>query len=518
MKKVLLVLAACAVVLFGLQNANAAIFNPATGHWYKLVDATPSLADWTAAGHTDNPNHYRSWTVAETNAVSTGGHLVTINDAEENAWLVATFSSYVYKGVWIGLYQVPGSAEPAGGWVWISGDTSTYRNWAEEEPNNGLNPDFGYENWAVMYLNFIEAPNNNGFWMDLPVPDGKFDDERFRYGIAKYTFNPDNPDPDMTPDQFTFTDQTGVALNTVITSNIITVTGLNAATPISIVGGTYAINGGPYTSASGTVSNGSTVTVQQTSSANYSTTTDATLTIGGISDTFSVTTEAAPPDITPDQFTFADRTGVALNTVINSNAITVSGLNAATPISIVGGTYTINGGPYTSASGTVSNGSTVTVQQISSPSYYTMTIATLTIGGVSDTFNVTTQVAPSDSGGGGGDSGGGGGCFIATAAFGSFTEPHVLVLREFRDQVLSGNPLGRSFVSFYYKVSPPIANFISQHETLKVLVRWSLLPVVGLSWMALNIGLTFTLGIMLILTVLLWKVVSRTYMRQYHKR
>ena len=256
--------------------------------------------------------------------------------------------------------------------------------------------------------------------------------------------------------------------------------------------------------------------MRQISSPNYYTITNATLAIGGVSDTFSVTTEAAPPDMTPDQFTFTDRTGVALNTVITSDIITVTGIHAATPISVAGGTYSINGGLYTNADGTVINGSTVTVQQISSPSYNTMTNATLTIGGVSDTFNVTTQVAPSNSGGG--DSGGGGGCFIATATFGSFTEPHVLVLREFRDQVLLSNPLGRSFVSFYYKVSPPIANLISQHETLKVLVRWILLPVVGLSWMALNIGLTFTLGIMLILTVLLWKIVSRTYMRQCHKR
>ena len=108
-------------------------------------------------------------------------------------------------------------------------------------------------------------------------------------------------------------------------------------------------------------------------------------------------------------------------------------------------------------------------------------------------------------------------CFIAPAVFGSSTEPYVMVLRDFRDQVLSNNPLGRSFVSFYYKVSPPIANFISQHEALKTLVRWSLLPVVGLSWMALNIGPTFPSGIILTLTILLWKVVSRAHTRQYHK-
>jgi N-acetylneuraminic acid mutarotase len=99
------------------------------------------------------------------------------------------------------------------------------------------------------------------------------------------------PVADMTPDQFIFNYVTGVALNTVITSNTITVSGINVAVPISITGGKYSINGGSYTNASGTVNNGDKVTVQQTSSGSYSTTTVATLTIGGISDTFSVTTK-----------------------------------------------------------------------------------------------------------------------------------------------------------------------------------------------------------------------------------
>ena len=194
---------------------------------------------------------------------------------------------------------------------------------------------------------------------------------------------------DTTPEPFTFTDQTGVALSTVTTSNAITVSGINSATPISITGGTYSINGGAYTSNAGTVSNGNTVAVQVTSSGSYSTTTDATLTIGGVSDTFSVTTHAQ--DTVPDQFNFTDQTGVALSTVITSNTITVSGINSATPISITGGTYSVNGGAYSSNAGTVSNGNTVTVQVTSSPSYSTMTNTTLTIGGVSDTFSVTTQ-------------------------------------------------------------------------------------------------------------------------------
>jgi len=67
---------------------------------------------------------------------------------------------------------------------------------------------------------------------------------------------------DTTPEAFTFIDWTGVARNTVITSNTITVVGIDGTAPISIGSGQYAINGGSYTSATGTVSNGNTVTVR----------------------------------------------------------------------------------------------------------------------------------------------------------------------------------------------------------------------------------------------------------------
>ena len=99
---------------------------------------------------------------------------------------------------------------------------------------------------------------------------------------------------DTTPDAFTFTDQTNVALNTVITSTpAITVSGIDAATPISITGGTYSINGGAYTSSSGSITNGQSVTVQHTSSGSNSTATNTTLNIGGVTDTFTSTTAAA---------------------------------------------------------------------------------------------------------------------------------------------------------------------------------------------------------------------------------
>ena len=113
-------------------------------------------------------------------------------------------------------------------------------------------------------------------------------------------------------------------------------------------------------------------------------------------------------------------------------------------------------------------------------------------------------VAVKSSGGGitvTSDGGGGGGCFIATAAYGSLMEPHVKILRDFRDRFLIGNTVGDSFVRLYYIYSPPIADFIAEHDSLRVMVRISLLPVVGVSWIALKIGCAPTVALMLFLSL-----------------
>jgi hypothetical protein len=104
---------------------------------------------------------------------------------------------------------------------------------------------------------------------------------------------------DSVPDSFSFTPQTSMPLASVIVSNPITVTGIDATTDISITGGEYAVSGdggsswGAWTSAAGTVSLNDQVKVHLNSSAIASTLTEATLTIGGITGTFSVTTAAS---------------------------------------------------------------------------------------------------------------------------------------------------------------------------------------------------------------------------------
>jgi M6 family metalloprotease-like protein len=69
-----------------------------------------------------------------------------------------------------------------------------------------------------------------------------------------------------------------------------------------------------------------------------------------------------------------------------------------------------------------------------------------------------------------------GGCFIATAAYGSAMAPEVDTLRRFRDGFLMTNAAGRALVSFYYKASPPLADFIAPRPALRSAARFMLAP------------------------------------------
>ena len=96
-----------------------------------------------------------------------------------------------------------------------------------------------------------------------------------------------------------------------------------------------------------------------------------------------------------------------------------------------------------------------------------------------DAHNVTVTIAGNESGSS---------CFIATAAYGSPLAPYVKILSKFRDRFLLTNGMGRHFVHFYYTHSPPMANFIKKHDGLRAIVRLILIPLVGISWLALKAG------------------------------
>lgn len=89
----------------------------------------------------------RNWFEARDLCAQAGGHLITINSAQENALANSLIN---YSEHWIG--QTDELVE--GSWAWITGEPVTYTNWAPSEPNN-LNG----EDYQEMYV--------NGQWNDL---------------------------------------------------------------------------------------------------------------------------------------------------------------------------------------------------------------------------------------------------------------------------------------------------------------------------------------------------------------
>lgn len=127
---------------------------------------------------------------------------------------------------------------------------------------------------------------------------------------------------------------------------------------------------------------------------------------------------------------------------------------------------------------------------------YTVTLTVTDDDGATDTATATISVtAPAQRD----DNKNVFGCFIATATFRSAMEPHVKVLREFRDRFLLSNSAGEASVGLYYTYSPPVGNFIARHDILRGAMRWSLLPVVGMSWVALCFGPWATLALLVLL-------------------
>jgi len=113
-----------------------------------------------------------SWYQANTSAMSAGGYLATITSAAENSFVYSILDYDMHFigewdwGPWLGGYQPAGSAEPYGGWRWVTGEPFTYTNWKPGNPDNAG----GIEN----YLHFLQGPQWNdiapyGAWNSIPL-------------------------------------------------------------------------------------------------------------------------------------------------------------------------------------------------------------------------------------------------------------------------------------------------------------------------------------------------------------
>src|SRR5881628_2529702 len=88
------------------------VVNPANGHSYYLLSQN-------------------SWSNAEAEAVSLGGHLATIRNAAEQEWVFSTFNAYG-GALWIGLTD----RDEVFSFRWVSGEPFSYTNWGGGQPDN----------------------------------------------------------------------------------------------------------------------------------------------------------------------------------------------------------------------------------------------------------------------------------------------------------------------------------------------------------------------------------------------
>ena len=93
-------------------------------------------------------------------------------------------------------------------------------------------------------------------------------------------------------------------------------------------------------------------------------------------------------------------------------------------------------------------------------------------------------------------------CFIATAAYGTLLDRHVVLLREFRDIYLMPNSIGRKIVSIYYRFSPELADIVSSNMMLRGVVQIALWPLVAFALFMLKATsvVKFTFMIIILLT------------------
>ncbi len=189
--------------------------------------------------------------------------------------------------------------------------------------------------------------------------------------------------------EFSFDALTQAPIDTLVNSNLVTLSGFETSLPISIQNGEYSVAGGPFTTNNGTVAPGSSLRIRLRSAPTFNSQKLAIITVGSSSETFSVVTRPASTTTTP--FSFPPSTGVERSILTVSSSVTLSGHETAVPISVTGGEYSLNGGAFTAATGLAPVGASLRVRVLSSANFNTKVSVAMSVGGVDTSFDVTTR-------------------------------------------------------------------------------------------------------------------------------
>ncbi len=114
---------------------------PADEDWFRLTasgsyssfasTSKPVVAKGTYNGHTyEVYDMSMPWTEAKAYCESLGGYLASVTSEDENSFILNLIRQGDMHNYWSGGYK------NAGNWLWVSGESFTYDNWASGEPNN----------------------------------------------------------------------------------------------------------------------------------------------------------------------------------------------------------------------------------------------------------------------------------------------------------------------------------------------------------------------------------------------
>ncbi|BCE01771.1 FG-GAP-like repeat-containing protein [Marinicellulosiphila megalodicopiae] len=190
-------------------------------------------------------------------------------------------------------------------------------------------------------------------------------------------------------DDLKFSSITDAPLNTLIESNILTISGINEPTNISITGGEYKINANAYSSSNSTVQNGDIIQFRLLTHNVWGKEHISTVIIGSKSFDFIVLTHLQ--DISPQDFQFTPVNDANTETIYESNTIVVSEITGSVSINISGGEYKVNNGNFLSEQSFIENGQSITLRGISSQFYSVTSTIEVVIGDKSATYLITTK-------------------------------------------------------------------------------------------------------------------------------
>jgi len=126
------------------------------------------------------PSGNLNWYQVATLAEEAGGYLVCPTSEEENTFIFSHFDDEKYFwyfdadgdhygisiGPFLGGYQPVGSAEPDGGWSWLSGETWDWSNWAQnlddgiidQDPRDNTQPNDSGDGQPIMGYGELNEP------------------------------------------------------------------------------------------------------------------------------------------------------------------------------------------------------------------------------------------------------------------------------------------------------------------------------------------------------------------------